>query len=341
MSKYKLSEIVAKFGGELVGDDTTVSGIAPTNLAVDGQITFLSDSKYLSSLANCAASAIIIAQKDAQKSTLAVPFIVCSNPQLYMCRVSQLFNPAKKLTQGINQTVVTGENFQIGDNAAIANYVVIGDNVTIGDNCQIYPHVIIGDNVTIGNNVVIHPNVTIYSNVSIGDDCGFHSGVVLGSDGFGNALDESKQWHKIPQIGGVLVGSRVEIGANTTIDCGTYTPTIIGDGVRIDNLVQIGHNVEIGDNTAIAACAGFAGSTKIGKYCMIGGGAKFNGHIKVADYTVVGGGTDITKSITKPDFYASIYPFSTFKVWARNAVYLKRLNEMYKRLKKVEEQVNK
>lgn len=341
MSKYKLSEIVAKFGGELVGDDITISGIAPTNRAIDGQITFLSDSKYLSSLANCIASAVIITQKDLEKVTLAVPFIICTNPQLYMCRVSQLFNPAKKLPSGISHTVVTGTSFQIGNNAAIANYVVIGDNVTIGANCQIYPHVVIGDNVTIGANVVIHPNVTIYSNVSIGDDCCFHSGVVLGSDGFGNALDEKKQWHKIPQIGGVLVGSRVEIGANTTIDCGTYTPTIIGDGVRIDNLVQVGHNVEIGDNTAIAACAGFAGSAQIGKFCRIGGGAKFNGHIKVADYTVIGGGTDVSKSITKPGVYAAIYPFSTFKEWAKNAVYIKRLNEMYKRLKKVEEQVNK
>ena len=202
----------------------------------------------------------------------------------------------------------------------------------------LYPHVVIGDNVTIGSNIIIYPNVTIYANVSIGDDCILHSGAVIGSDGFGNALDEKKQWHKIPQIGGVRLGSRVEIGANTTIDCGTFMPTMIGNGVRIDNLVQIGHNVEIGDNTAIAACAGISGSTKIGKYCMIGGGAGFNGHIEIADHTVIGGGTNISKSITKPDFYASTYPFSTFKEWARNSVYIKRLDEIYKRLKKIEQQ---
>ena len=167
----------------------------------------------------------------------------------------------------------------------------------------------------------------------------FCSIIFIGSDGFGNARDAKLNWHRKAQIGGVKIGNNVDIGANTTIDCGTFTPTIIEDGVVIDNLVQIAHNVILGAHSAIAACVGIAGGTKIGKYCMIGGGASIIGHIEIVDHTVVGGNTGITKSIMKPDLYFAMYPSSTFKEWSKNAVHIRNLNEMHKRIKHLEQQL--
>ena len=335
--KIKLSELVKHFGGNLVGEDVEITDIAPTNLVKSGQITFLTDSKYKKELVNSNASAIIVSEKDAGGISLAK--IVTDNPYWYFSKVSQLFHPRRLVSSGIKSTVVHGDSVCIGENTSIDNYVVLGDNVVIGKNCQIHSHVVIGNNVKIGDNITIYPNATIYDNVTIGNNCVFHSGVVIGSDGFGYAPDKMKHWSRIPQIGGVLIGDNVDIGANTTVDCGTFTPTIIEDGVVIDNLVQIAHNVVIGAHSGIAACVGIAGSTKIGKYCQLGGSCMITGHIKIADYTVIGAATGVSKSITKPDLYFAAYPFTTLKEWARNAVHVKNLHSMYERLRDIEQQV--
>ncbi len=332
--EIKLSELINKFGGSLVGKDLIVSGVAPTNLASQGQITFLTESKYKKDLCNTLASAIIIAEKDAEDVTISK--IITDNPYWYFSKVSQLFNPRRLVKLGIKPTVICDDDVQIGDSPAIADYVVIGKNSKVGKNSQIHPHVVIGENVAIGDNITIYPNVTIYDNVTIGDNCVLHSGVVVGSDGFGNAPDNKKQWSRIPQIGGVVIGNCVEIGANTTIDCGTFTPTIIHDGVVIDNLVQIAHNVEIGAYSGVAACVGIAGSAKIGKHCQLAGGCGITGHVEIADYTVIGGATGISKSITKPDLYMGAYPFSAYKDYAKNAVHLKNLHGMHLRIKELE-----
>ncbi|MBY0380101.1 MAG: UDP-3-O-(3-hydroxymyristoyl)glucosamine N-acyltransferase [Burkholderiales bacterium] len=335
--KIRLSELIKLFGGNLVGDDVEITDIAPTNLVKSGQITFLTDSKYKTELVNCYASAIIVAEKDAQ--SIGIAKIITDNPYWYFSQVSQLFHPRRLVKSGIKSTVVQGENVDIGENPSIGHYVVLGDDVVIGKNCQIHSHVVIGNNVKIGDNVTIYPHVTIYDLVNIGNDCVFHSGVVIGSDGFGNATDKIKHWSRIPQIGGVLIGNNVDIGANTTVDCGTFTPTIIENGVVIDNLVQIAHNVVIGAYSGIAAGVAIAGSTTIGKHCQLGGCCMITGHIKIADYTVVGAATGISKSITKPDLYFSVYPFTTLKEWAKNAVHVKHLHSMYERLKNIEQQV--
>lgn len=335
--KIKLSELISKFGGELVGDDLEISGVAPTNLVSSGQITFLTDTKYKDQINSLQASAIIVAQKDAVG--IGIAKIITENPYWYFSKVSQLFHPRRMVKAGIKPTVIIGDNVVIGNNPAIADYVVVGENVTIGKNCQIHPHVVIGDNINIGDNVIIYPNVTIYDNVTVGNNCVFHSGVVLGSDGFGNASDRQKHWSRIPQIGGVIIGDSVDIGANTTVDCGTFKPTIIEDGAVIDNLVQIAHNVVIGAHSGIAACVGIAGSTKIGRHCQIGGGSGITGHIEITDYTVIGAATGVSKSITKPDLYFATYPFSTLKEWAKNAVHIKHLHGMYQRIKELETQI--
>ncbi len=334
--KYKLSELIRHFGGTLIGDDVAISGIAPTDIAQSGQISFISGNKYKKQLDSCQASAIIVSNKESLD--LKLPQITCDNPELYFALVSNLFHPRPRLSVGIHNTTAIDTKVIIGESPAIMPFVSIGKNVIIGKNCQIHPHVNIADNVIIGDNVTIFANVSIYNNVTIGNDCIFHSGVVIGSDGFGNAKDAKHQWHRKPQIGGVQIGNNVDIGANTTIDCGTFTPTIIGNGVVVDNLVQIAHNVIIGDHVAIAACVGIAGGAKIGNYCMIGGSAMITGHIEIADHTVIGGGTGITKSITKPDLYFAIYPFSTFKEWSKNAAHMRSLNTMHQRIKTLEQQ---
>lgn len=341
--QYKLSELIARFGGVLIGDDHTVSGIAPTNMALSDQITFLTENKYKKDLLLCNASAVILREADAMDASLQdikMSKIITDEPYLYFARVSQLFNPKKRLAIGIKSSSVRGDDVIIGDGAAISDFVSLGNNVVIGSNCQIYPHVVIGDDVVIGDNVIIYPNVSIYANVKIGNDCIFHSGSVIGSDGFGNASDKHKKWHKIPQIGGVVIGDKVEIGANTTVDCGTFAPTVIGDGVVIDNLVQVAHNVTIGAHTGIAACVGIAGNATIGKHCLIAGGAGVNGHISIADHTVIGGAAGVVKTITEPNYYAGVFPIMPFKEWAKNAVHLKRLNEMYKAIKALEKQIH-
>ncbi|MFN7095149.1 MAG: UDP-3-O-(3-hydroxymyristoyl)glucosamine N-acyltransferase, partial [Burkholderiales bacterium] len=339
---YLLSEIVTKLGGQVVGEDILISGIAPTNLASPGWITFIADKKYKKDLASCRASAIILSEADATElaaTSLAMSKIICDNPYLYFSQVSRLFHPKKQLPLGIKATAILGDKTIMGNDCTVLDYVVIGSNSKIGNRCQIYPHVVIGDNVTIGDDVVIHANVTIYDNVTIGNQCEFHSGVIIGADGFGYAPDKHKHWHKIPQVGGVIIGDKVEVGANTTIDCGALGPTIIEDGVIIDNLVQIAHNVKIGAHTAIAATAAIAGSSTIGKFCTLAGGCAISGHVEICDHSVIGGMTGISKSITKPDLYMGAYPFSTYKDYAKNAVQLRKLSEMAQKLKSLEQQV--
>ena len=337
--EYKLSELVAKFGGQLIGDDICINAIAPTDLATAGEITFISDSKYKKSLAGCQAGAIIIREEDA--NDVSIPKIVTANPYYYFSLVSNLFNPRRKLKSGIAKSADIESSATLGNNPAIAPNVVIGENTSIGDNCQIFANVVIGDNVTIGDNVVIYPNVSIYDKVTIGSDCVFHAGCVIGSDGFGNATDEKRHYHRIPQIGGVQIGNRVEIGANTTIDCGTFGPTIIKDGARVDNLVQIAHNVQIGAHTGIAATVGIAGNTKIGNHCMIAGGSGIADHVEICDYTVIGGSSNVGKNITKPGLYSCGMTVMEYKDWAKTYVHIRNIDKLNTKVKELQTEVNK
>lgn len=337
--QIKLSELVAKFGGQLVGEDIAISSIAPTDLAEHNQITFLSDNKFKKNLLNCKASAIIIKPEDSEDVNM--PKILTHNPYYYFSLVSNLFNPRRKLKSGIAKSATLEETSVIGQNPSISHNVVIGENVKIGDNCQIFPNVVIGENVTIGNNITIYPNATIYDNVQIGDNCVIHSGAAIGSDGFGNAKDDKMHYHRIPQIGGVVIGNNVEIGANTTIDCGTFGPTIIDDGARIDNLVQIAHNVHIGSHTGIAAQVGIAGTTKIGKHCMLAGNAGIADHVEICDYAVIGASSNVGKSITKPALYSSCMTVFEYREWAKLFVNFKNIDKLNQKVKDVQSKLDK
>ncbi len=335
--QYKLSELVAKFGGRLVGDDISVNAIAPTDLATNNHITFLSDPKYKKALASCQASAIIIREEDA--TDLNLPQIITDNPYYYFSLVSNLFNPRRKLSSQIAQSAIIDPTSKIAANPAISHHVVIGANSSIGQNCQIFANVVIGDNVIIGDNITIYPNVTIYDKVTIGDDCVLHSGAVIGSDGFGNAQDAKRHYHRIPQIGGVVIGDRVEIGANTTVDCGTFEPTIIKDGARIDNLVQIAHNVTIGAHTGIASQVGIAGNTKIGNHVMLGGNAGIADHVEICDYTVIGASSNVGKNITKPGLYSCGMTAMEYKEWAKAYVHLRNIDKMNTKIREMQAKI--
>lgn len=332
---YTLSEIVSHLGGKLQGPDRRVTRISPLETAQEGDICFIANAKYCKQLMHSRATAYIVSPSIVPVLSQDYSLIIADDPYLYFARLAGLFYPEARLKPGIHPSATIGLGSTIEDSSEIREQVSIGSRVIIGKNCRIMPGVVIGDDVQIGDQVTLYPNVTIYPNCQLGSRITIHAGCSIGADGFGFAWD-SDHWLKIPQVGRVLIKDDVEIGANTTIDRGAMSDTVIGRGVKIDNLVQIAHNVCIGDHTAIAACVGIAGSTCIGAYCRIGGAAMIVGHIEIADKTYIGGGTLVTKTIRTADHYASSYPFSTMKDWRANAVHLRCLDSIVKRIKKLE-----
>ncbi|MBT8141437.1 MAG: UDP-3-O-(3-hydroxymyristoyl)glucosamine N-acyltransferase [Gammaproteobacteria bacterium] len=332
---FTLGELAVKFGCELRGDPAQqINSIATLSSASAGDISFFTNKKYLSELRLTQASAVIL-KRDALDSC-AVDALVCANPYATYARIAQLFHPPQRAPIGVHATAVILAS-HIPDSVCIGPNVVIEENVQLGENVSIAANSFIGKNVTLGNNCTIAPNVTIQHGSMLGSDCIIHSGVVIGGDGFGQAPDVDG-FVKIPQIGNVLIGNSVEIGANTTVDRGTLEDTVIENGVKLDNLIQIGHNVRIGEHTVIAACTGISGSTTIGKRCMIGGRAGFVGHIEICDDVIINSSTVITSSITEKGVYSGAggFTFAGAKEWMRNVAQFKRLNELAKRIKKLE-----
>ena len=331
---YSLAEIAAHLGERVVGDaEVRISQVATLEHALANQISFLTNSKYRAQLDNTRAGAVILGEADAQATDL--PRIISKNPYACFAKVSALLNPFPVSAGGIHSSAVVDKSARIDPTASIAATAVVGAGVVVGAHSVIGEGCCIGDNVLIGCHVRLYPRVVIYHGCVIGDNLIAHSGVVIGSDGFGIAMDEGR-WIKIPQIGRVVIGNDVEIGANTTIDRGALDDTVIEDGVKLDNQIQIAHNVRIGAHTAIAGCVGIAGSTTIGKYCQIGGSAGILGHLKIADHVVISSFTLIGKSIREAGSYAGIFPFSKTDDWKKSAVHLRHLDEMSNRIKVLE-----
>ena len=299
-----LGQIVARLGGRVAGDaGTLIRQVGSLDGAATGQISFLSGKKNLAKLAATRASAVILSAEDEKLTGL--PRIVCDAPYAYFAKVSQLFNPVFTQEQGIHATAVVAKTASLGKNVSIGAGCVVGEGVTLGDDSCLYPRVVVYPGCSLGKRVVVH------------------SGAVIGADGFGIAQEEGR-WIKIPQIGAVRVGDDVEIGANTTIDRGALDDTVLEDGVKLDNLVQIAHNVRVGAHTAIAGCAGVAGSADIGRHCTVGGAAVILGHLKIVDHVHVSAGTLISRSILKPGTYTGVYPFDEHPSWQRSAAGLRR-----------------
>ncbi len=336
-TSYRLADIAARLGGRVLGDaGVRISQIATLEKAQPDQISFLTNSKYRAQLAGTKAGAVILGEPDADVTGL--PRIISNNPYAYFARVSALLNPLPEARPGIHPTAVIGTGAQIDPTASITANAVIGAGATIGAHSIIGEGCCIGENTIIGSHARLYPGVMIYHDCVIGDNLIAHSGAVIGSDGFGIAMDEGR-WIKIPQIGRVVIGNDVEIGASTTIDRGALDDTVIEDGVKLDNQIQVAHNVHIGAHTAIAGCVGIAGSATIGKYCRIGGSAGILGHLQIADHVEISSFTLVGKSIREAGSYSAIFPIARTDDWRRNAVHLRHLDDLVKRVKALEQEL--
>ena len=338
---YTLEHIAKKIGATIVysgsNNNITIQSINTLIAAQPGQIAFLANSKYRHQLMDTQASAVILDENslvDCKTNAL-----VMSNPYMGYAIVAQLLNSTPATAKNIHSravvdpSVTLGKNVAIGANAVVESGVVLGDGVAIGAGC------FIGENAKIGANTSLWSNVSVYHNVEIGQKCLIQANTVIGSDGFGYASHQG-QWVKIPQLGRVIIGDRVEIGASTTIDRGALDDTIISDGVILDNQIQIAHNVTIGENTAIAACSVIAGSSTIGANCTLAGLVGINGHINVTDNCTFTGMAMVTKSITKSGVYSSGTPVVDNKEWNKTNARIKKLDTLNRRVKALEKQLN-
>lgn len=332
---YSLAELARRLGAELVGDGSIViQRIAALDNARAGDLVAIAQKKYTQSLERLHASAVIVGPE--LRDRVALPRLISANPYAAFARALALFHPQPKPVAGTHATAVIEPTAQVHPSCEIGAHVVVGARACIGANCMVAPGVCIGNDVSIGEESLIHANATIYHGCRIGARAIIHSGAVIGADGFGLAAEQGR-WTKIPQIGAVFIGDDVEIGANTTIDRGTLDDTIIEDGVKLDNQIQIAHNVRVGAHTAIAACVGIAGSTKIGRHCTIGGAAGIIGHLEIADKVCISAFTLVAKSIDEPGTYTGTPPFMKHRDWLKNSALVRNLAALEKRLRALEQ----
>lgn len=332
-SAKKLSELARLFSAELVGADALIHGVATLTSARAGQLTFMNHVKRVAELKDSAATAAVVRQTAGLPERMS--YLVADDPGLLFARVAQYFNPLPAAKAVIHPSAVIAASALLAPGVEIGAHVVIEDGVTIGPEAQLKAGVFVGEHSTIGAGTVLMPNVVIYANCVVGDHCRIHAGAIVGADGFGNAW-AGDHWERIPQIGRVIIGNDVEIGANTTIDRGSLDDTVIESGVRLDNLIQIAHGVKIGRNTAIAACTGIAGSATIGAQCLIGGGVLIAGHTKMTDKVSILAGSGVPFDIHESGVYASGVPVVPQHTWLRNVVQFKKLNELATRIKSLE-----
>ena len=331
-----LGEIAAATGARLQGCDaaTVITGVAPLNSAEPEQLSFLTHSRYRSFLTGTRAAAVIVSPGDA--ADCPVPALVAPNPHVAYARAAALFEPAAEPRWGIHPTA------WVSPLASVAADAWIGPHCTVEAGAVIAAGVIVGPNCVIGERAVLEAGtrlvaqVTICHRVRLGCRVLVHPGAVIGSDGFGLALDRDGRWLKVPQLGGVRIGDDVEIGANTTIDRGALEDTVIEEGVKLDNQIQVAHNVRIGAHSALAGCVGIAGSARIGRHCMLGGGVGIAGHLDIADHVQITGMSLVTKSITEPGVYSSGLAVEPNRLWNRISARLRRLDEVFRRLSALE-----
>ena len=336
---FRLAEIVARFGGELVGDpDVKVRQVATLRSAQPDDLSFLVHGKYRDELGATRATAVIIPAAERDATTL--PRIVCADAYAYFAKVSALFNPPPPVVPGVHPTAVVAPGAQVAGSASVGAGCVIEAGARVAEQAVLGPGCFIGEGASIGPESRLHAQVAVQAHCALGARVIVHSGAVIGADGFGFAPEGGK-WLKITQIGRVVVGDDVEIGANTTIDRGAVDDTVVEEGVKIDNQVQIGHNCRIGAHTAIAGCVGIAGSTKIGRNCLIGGGTLIAGHIEIADRTVIAAGAGVSKSLRRADVYMSAIPAVEAREWRRTLALLRNLDRMSKRIRELERRLAK
>ncbi|HYD81406.1 MAG TPA: UDP-3-O-(3-hydroxymyristoyl)glucosamine N-acyltransferase [Paucimonas sp.] len=339
----RLEQLVERLGGQLIGDGKIeISGIAPLDDAGASHITFLSNPKLRARAAQTKAAALILSPAD--DAVVAAQYkgarIVTVNPYAYFARAAQFFAALNAVVPppGVHPTACVDPSARIDPGAHIGPHVVIESGAVVGEGCVIDAGCFVGRNAHIGARTHLFARVTFHADCRIGERGIVHSGAVIGADGFGFA-NEGGAWIKIPQTGGVVIGDDVEIGANTTIDRGALADTVIEDGVKLDNQIQIGHNCHIGAHTAMAGCVGVAGSAKIGKYCTFGGAAMVLGHLTIADRVHISSGSLVSRSIMEPGQYTGIYPLSKNADWEKSAVIVRNLATMREKIRELEKTV--
>ena len=335
-----MQQIADYLKGTVEGDGALkVSELSKIEEGRPGTLTFLSNPKYTQYIYTTQASACLVNKDFVAEQSLTTTLIRVDNAYECLAKLLTLVDSFKPKKQGISAKSDIHETAKLGENVYVGAFVVIGANVVIGNNVKIYANTVIDDNVVVGDDSVIYAGVKIYEGCRIGKRCVLHAGVVVGSDGFGHAPDAEGRYHKIPQIGNVVIEDDVELGANTTVDRATMGSTIIRRGVKIDNLVQVGHNVEIGEDTVIAAQSGIAGSTKIGKHCMFGGQVGVAGHITIADGSIFGGKSGVTSTIKEPNKVWQGYPVMPIMGFRKLNVLQKQLPDLAHKIYDLEKKI--
>ncbi len=335
--KFTALQIAEALNGKVEGDENIeVSNLTKIEDGKPGTLSFLANPKYTSYVYETKASIVIVNEGFKPEKSMSTTLIRVKNAYSAFAQLLEMYQQAKKKPSGISKMASISETASIGDNVFIGDFVSIGDDVIIGDNTLIFNNCSVGDKCKIGNNTILKPGVFIYEECIIGNSCTIHSGTVIGGDGFGFAPIDDNEYAKIPQIGNVIIEDLVEIGAQTTIDRATLGSTIIRKGAKIDNLIQIAHNVEIGENTVIAAQTGISGTTKIGKNCMIGGQVGIIGHISIADGVKIAAQSGIGKSIKEENSVVEGSPAFSIRDFQRSYIHFRRLDVLVKRVNDLE-----
>ena len=338
--QFTAEQIAAFLGVEIIGDATvSVSNLAKIEEGTPGTLTFLSNPLYTQYIYTTQASIALVRRDFEPEKPVTPTLIKVDDPYTCLTRLLELVEQARGEKSGIEEPSHIALSAQVADDVFVGAFTYIGERAVVGSGCKIYPQVYIGDDVVIGNNVILYPGVKVYHGCRIGDNCIVHAGAVIGSDGFGFAPQPDGSYKKIPQIGVVILEDDVELGANTTIDRATMGATIIRRGVKLDNLVQIAHNVEVGTNTVMAAQVGVAGSTKIGEQCMFGGQVGIAGHRHVGNRVIVGAQSGIPNDV-KDNMEIMGYPAVPKVEFARQTVHIKRLAQLNQTVKELQQQIN-
>lgn len=329
--EFTAEQIASVIGGKIEGDkDAKVRTFAKIEEGVEGAISFLSNPKYTHYIYDTKSSVVIVNEDVELEGTVAPTLIRVKNAYESIAQLLQIYEASKPKKTGVSPQAYISPTAKLGKDCYVGPFACIGDGTIIGDGCQIYPHAVIGDNVKMGNNCILYPNTTVYQGCKIGNNVTLHAGSVIGADGFGFAPN-ADGYDKIPQIGIVTIEDNVEIGANTCVDRSTMGSTVIRKGVKLDNLVQVAHNVEIGENTVMSAQVGIAGSTKVGSWCMFGGQVGIAGHITIGDKTFLGAQSGVPGSLKGGEELIGTPPMNPRNYFKSQAIF-RRLPDMYKEL---------
>ncbi|MEG1748425.1 MAG: UDP-3-O-(3-hydroxymyristoyl)glucosamine N-acyltransferase [Tannerellaceae bacterium] len=336
--EFSAQQIASFLNGTIEGNpDVKVNNFSKIEEGKPGTLSFLANPKYEHHIYNTEASIVLVNNDFTPAEPVKATLVKVENAYAALAILLNMVEQSKAKKSGIDATAFIATSAMVGDNCYVGNFAYIGKNSSLGNNCMIYPQAYVGDDVKVGDNTIIYPHVTIYDGCVIGCNCILHAGSVVGSDGFGFA-PEGENYKKIPQLGNVIIEDDVEIGANTTIDRAVMDSTIIRKGVKLDNLVQIAHNVEIGENTVMAAQVGIAGSVKIGRHCMFGGQAGLAGHLKIADNVVFGAQAGVISDIKEATTVLGA-PAINAKSFMRSSAVFSRLPEMYRTLGRLEREI--